>query len=199
MNNPDSATQNESPIDMAFQAPIILPDPDVSEPASTSIDDARHGRNIIRIPAQPDKNIIKIPSKLLQDLSIKDKESGTKKQPNMDRISRLAISKNITPKRKGKDRALLSVLNNAEEPDEILETISKFYAFTLVQGTLTYDEAKKHPNWAKVQCSRMARKDLDDNETWVLVEPPPGRKIIGSRCIFTDKVNEHGEPVKFKG
>jgi hypothetical protein len=40
---------------------------------------------------------------------------------------------------------------------------------------------------------------LVENDTWELVDPPKGCKIIGSQCIFTKKVNEYGLPVKYKG
>ena len=39
---------------------------------------------------------------------------------------------------------------------------------------------------------------LQSNEIWELVEPPPNRRIIGSKCIFKRKVDADGEVERYK-
>ena len=39
---------------------------------------------------------------------------------------------------------------------------------------------------------------LTQHQTWQLVDPPPGRKIIGSRWTFKVKHNEYGKIERFK-
>ena len=50
--------------------------------------------------------------------------------------------------------------------------------------------------WRKATEKEMA--SLQSNEIWELVEPPPNRRIIGSKCVFKRKVNADGEVERYK-
>ena len=56
-----------------------------------------------------------------------------------------------------------------------------------------YEEAMAGPHakeWQKAMEEEMAT--LLRNGTWVLVEPPPGRKIIGSKWVYKTKLDKNG-------
>nr|KYP70533.1 Retrovirus-related Pol polyprotein from transposon TNT 1-94 [Cajanus cajan] len=58
-----------------------------------------------------------------------------------------------------------------------------------------YEEAKKSPNW------RAAMKELsmiEKNQTWILVEKPQGRKVIGVKWVYRTKLNADGSINKHK-
>ena len=39
---------------------------------------------------------------------------------------------------------------------------------------------------------------LHENETWELVKPPPGRKIVGCKWTYKKKLDENGQVVRYK-
>ena len=39
---------------------------------------------------------------------------------------------------------------------------------------------------------------LTKNQTWTLVDPPPGRSIVGSKWVFSRKRDESGQPTSYK-
>ena len=61
------------------------------------------------------------------------------------------------------------------------------------------DEVKSSPDkhkWRKATEKEMV--SLQSNEMWELVEPPPNRRIIGSKCVFKRKVDADGEVERYK-
>lgn len=41
-------------------------------------------------------------------------------------------------------------------------------------------------------------KSLQDNRTWKIVQLPPGRKAIGCKWVYKQKLNENGEVIRYK-
>ena len=57
-------------------------------------------------------------------------------------------------------------------------------------------EALADPRWKTVMNEGM--KSLQKNETWELVECPPGKKPVGCRWIYTVKYKADGSIERFK-
>ena len=58
------------------------------------------------------------------------------------------------------------------------------------------NEALKEPNWVKAKEDEL--QSLKDNKAWNLVEPPEGKKLIGSRWHFKVKFGSNGKPCRHK-
>ena len=66
----------------------------------------------------------------------------------------------------------------------------------------SYDEAMSLPEEERLKWHKAAVDEiqaLTDNGTFELVQLPPGRKAIGSRCIFKVKKNADGSIERYKG
>jgi hypothetical protein len=64
---------------------------------------------------------------------------------------------------------------------------------------LTYEEALASPYCREWQAAMQQELDsLKEYETWALVQPPRGARVIGSRWIFDLKEDQHGNVVRFK-
>ena len=57
-------------------------------------------------------------------------------------------------------------------------------------------EALANPRWKAAMNEEM--KSLEKNETWELVDPPPGKKPVGCRWIYTVKYKADGTIERFK-
>ena len=57
-------------------------------------------------------------------------------------------------------------------------------------------EALANPRWKAAMNEEM--KSLQKNETWELVECPPGKKLVGCRWIYTMKYKADGSIERFK-
>ncbi len=66
-------------------------------------------------------------------------------------------------------------------PDYLAESV--FFASTEEPGT--YRETVSSPRWKQAMADEM--KSFRKNEVWELVEPPLGRKVIGSKCVYKIK------------
>jgi hypothetical protein len=60
----------------------------------------------------------------------------------------------------------------------------------------SFDEAEGSPSWMKVMMEEMM--PIDKNDTWSLVNLPPGRQLIRVKWVFKVKQNEHGAVSKHK-
>jgi hypothetical protein len=58
------------------------------------------------------------------------------------------------------------------------------------------DEAEGSPSWMKVMMEEMM--PIDKNDTWSLVNLPPGHQPIRVKWVFKVKRNEHGAVSKHK-
>lgn len=57
-------------------------------------------------------------------------------------------------------------------------------------------EAFKDPKWEKVVQEKV--KALHDNGTWEVVDLPKGKKVVGSKWVFTVKYKAYGEVERYK-
>jgi hypothetical protein len=60
----------------------------------------------------------------------------------------------------------------------------------------SFTEAEHNLSWRKVMMEEM--DSIEENDTWSLVDLPPGRKLIGVKWVFKVKRNEHGAMSKHK-
>jgi hypothetical protein len=60
----------------------------------------------------------------------------------------------------------------------------------------SFTEAERNPSWRKVMMEEMT--SIKENNTWSLVDLPPGRKPIGVKWVFKVKWDEHGAVSKHK-
>ena len=56
--------------------------------------------------------------------------------------------------------------------------------------------AEHDSNWRRAMLEEM--KAIEENETWKLVDPPPGYHMIGLKWVYKVKRNERGAIVKHK-
>ena len=63
---------------------------------------------------------------------------------------------------------------------------------SVAEAKSSYD----HARWVKAMEREM--QSLHRNKVWALVEPPPNRKVIGSKWVFKRKVNANGEVERHK-
>ncbi|KAK9062368.1 hypothetical protein SSX86_019554 [Deinandra increscens subsp. villosa] len=75
------------------------------------------------------------------------------------------------------NRCFMSALNKSVEPE-------------------TYSEASMDPNWVRAMNEEM--EALFRNNTWTLVELPPGRKPIGCKWVYKIKYRSTGEIERYK-
>jgi hypothetical protein len=60
----------------------------------------------------------------------------------------------------------------------------------------SFTEAKRNPSWRNATMEEM--DSIEENDTWGLVDLPPGRKSIGVKWVFKVKWDEHGAVSKHK-
>ncbi|KAL6332326.1 hypothetical protein AAG906_004891 [Vitis piasezkii] len=93
-----------------------------------------------------------------------------------------------------------------EERDNTIEPSPPSEQFGSKMSSLKYQtnlpipnsvqEALADPRWKTVMNEKM--KSLQKNETWELVECPPGKKPVGCRWIYTVKYKAYGSIERFK-
>jgi hypothetical protein len=60
----------------------------------------------------------------------------------------------------------------------------------------TFAQAERDPNWRWAMLEEV--KAIEDNETWELIDPPPGCPLIGLKWVYKVKRDEHGAIIKHK-
>ncbi|KAL0340416.1 UNVERIFIED_CONTAM: Retrovirus-related Pol polyprotein from transposon RE2 [Sesamum radiatum] len=65
-----------------------------------------------------------------------------------------------------------------------------------MQEPRTYYQASKDDKWVEAMNQELTA--LEKNDTWDLVELPPGKKAIGSRWVFKLKLNPDGSVQRHK-
>ena len=60
----------------------------------------------------------------------------------------------------------------------------------------TFALAERDGNWRRAMLEEM--KAIEENETWELVDPPPGCRPISLKWVYKVKRDEHGAIVKHK-
>ena len=86
---------------------------------------------------------------------------------------------------------------NKQKPDRYSHNLTM--ASTEQQDPSSVAEAKSSPDkakWEKAMEGEM--ESLHSNDVWELVEPPPNRKIVGSKWIFKRKVDSDGAVERYK-
>jgi hypothetical protein len=59
-----------------------------------------------------------------------------------------------------------------------------------------FNEASKDDHWVKAMNDELDQ--IEKNNMWEMVHRPKGKNIIGSKCIFKNKLNEQGQFVRNK-
>ena len=63
----------------------------------------------------------------------------------------------------------------------------------------SYTEAIQSPEKSAWQSAMEEEiNSLHENESWELVKPPPGRKIVGCKWTYKKKLDENGQVVRYK-
>jgi len=65
-----------------------------------------------------------------------------------------------------------------------------------VEEPPTFALAERDGNWRRAMLEKM--KAIEGNETWQLVDPPPGCRPISLKWVYKVKRDEHGAIVKHK-
>ena len=60
----------------------------------------------------------------------------------------------------------------------------------------TYKPASTDPMWIKAMTKEIAA--LETNNTWDLVDPPPGKKPISCKWVFRIKLKSNGSLERYK-
>ena len=61
----------------------------------------------------------------------------------------------------------------------------------------TFEEAQKFENWHHAMLDKFT--SIETNNTWVLVDPPPGVRPIGLKWVFKTRRDEAGLISKYEG
>ena len=83
---------------------------------------------------------------------------------------------------------------NESEIDHVAMNVGQILEPANLEEASASNEAKQWKTAADAEL-----KSLMDNETWELVEPPPGRKPIGCKWVFKTKYGPDGMVERFKG
>ncbi|XP_021741189.1 uncharacterized protein LOC110707489 [Chenopodium quinoa] len=60
----------------------------------------------------------------------------------------------------------------------------------------SFKEDMKHEGWRKAMADEI--QALKEQGTWVLEKLPPGKKALGSKWVYKEKYDEHGNLQRFK-
>jgi hypothetical protein len=69
-------------------------------------------------------------------------------------------------------------------------------AFISILEPKNFNEASKDEHWVKAMNDELDQ--IEKNNTWEMVQRLEGKNIIGSKCIFKNKLNEQGQVVRNK-
>ena len=65
-----------------------------------------------------------------------------------------------------------------------------------VEEPPTFELVERDGNWRRAMLEEM--KAIEENETWQIIDPPPGCCPIGLKWVYKVKRDEHGAIVKHK-
>ena len=69
--------------------------------------------------------------------------------------------------------------------------------YLMFQSNLkTYEDAAHDPIWKTTMEEEFS--SLQKNNTWELVDLPPGRKLVQCKWVFKTKFDANGSPLKYK-
>lgn len=74
-------------------------------------------------------------------------------------------------------RVLISYINSTFIPKIVIKTLN-------------------HPDWCNTMLEQI--NDLDDNQTWDLIDLAKWRKVVGYKWVFTVEVNANGSVAELK-
>lgn len=124
-------------------------------------------------------------------------------QPEEELTRRSGRNRTLTPKglqliadqkaKKGRNKIHMAV---EEVNIAIEEEIEQIINVTNDKVPRSAEMALKDLNWKRAMEEEM--ESLNKNETWILVKPPPGRKLVDSKWVFKVKENENGEETRKK-
>ncbi|OWY94461.1 Transposon protein [Phytophthora megakarya] len=122
--------------------------------------------------------------------------------PHTSAPTRPRLTAEATDTRINSEEACDVTFNSGEDTHEQEQRKNLLYtllAIWYVSEPTTYREAMKssHANQWHI-AAKSEYKSLMDNNTWVLVTPPKGRKILSSRWVFVVKYTGTGEIDRFK-
>ena len=60
----------------------------------------------------------------------------------------------------------------------------------------TYEDAAHDPRWQTTMKEKFS--SLQKNNTWELVDLPPGKKLVQCKWVFKTKFAANGSPLKYK-
>ena len=69
-------------------------------------------------------------------------------------------------------------------------------ATSFIREPTTYSEAIKDQRW--IDAMKLEIKTLEDNNTWLVVDLPPGKHTVGSKWIYKIKYKVDGDIERFK-
>ena len=93
-------------------------------------------------------------------------------------------------------RRLENVLGSAHTPGLAERVLNEDLLLVMGDEPATFAEAQGKPCWEKAMIEEMS--SIEENNTWTLVDLPPGHRPIGLKWVFKVKRNETGAIVKYK-
>ena len=137
------------------------------------------------------------------ELEINEESSvGTSTHETSGSVSDMAtaegqLSEESLPVNSGSEVALRRSTRNKQQPDRYGHSVS--VAFTEHTDPSSVSEARSAPDrleWENAMETEM--RSLLSNKVWELVEPPPNRKIVGSKRVFKWKIDANGIVERYK-
>lgn len=78
-------------------------------------------------------------------------------------------------------------------PGNITPGLAERLLLTTTEEPSSVGEALKEASWSRAMAEELAV--VEENETWSLVDLPPGHKPIGLKCVYKAKKNEKGHVI----
>ena len=93
-------------------------------------------------------------------------------------------------------RALDNVLGDVPVPGEAGRELDAGLLLAVDGEPTSFDEARGEEEWRKAMLDELS--SIEQNDTWSLVDLPPGHHAIGLKWVFKLKRDEQGAIVKHK-
>jgi Reverse transcriptase (RNA-dependent DNA polymerase) len=89
--------------------------------------------------------------------------------------------------------------NQGQRPVRFNDFVMKADGMFETQEPRSYKEALNSGNAAQWRCAMQEElKAIEENGTWEAADLPKGRKAVGSKWVFKEKKDSHGNTIKFK-